>query len=239
MKHWGLLFLAVASFGCSGQPDPDPRAEEPPGFSPCSVNERVAELVHSLCPVDGSFPYGTTLHGRFSGLSDGSVSFSTDTADVWEFDYSVDSRLLSLGVDWMSLAISSSEEITVRVNQACADADEHWFEVAAGESLLVAGGTAIYAAPSDGAWTVGRSPRQDILKSQCAEELRVCECWESCFAIPIGFKYQGSFVAELYSAERTQQHGYQVLAFEAWRGVGESSCPDAAEEEGRWLILRQ
>ena len=234
-----LILVALAMAGCTPSPAPDPQAEEPPGFSPCTPNERATALEYSLCPVDAAFPYGVSLAGSFDSIGGGRVRFDADDGGSWELAFTADPTLVALGVDWVDSAADGSDTMELTVNAPCTDPDEHWFEVTGDGRLLVAGGTAIYAEPQDALWAVGRSPRQDILTSHCVSELRACECWESCYAIPIGYKYDGGFVAELYSAERTRRGSYQVMAFEAWRGVGAPTCADAVPEEGRWLVLHE
>lgn len=233
----GLLLMAVGVLllvGCPPLPDPDPSAAEPPGFSPCSPNEQALALAYSVCPMDPDFPYGTTVEGTVSRQTQDILELEAEDGRVWLLDFTADEALFDEGPDWTD---EGSGPVELTVSAPCADEDEHWFEVARGARLLVAGGTATYAELQDGTWTVGRSPRQDILTSICESDLRSCACWEQCYAIPIGFQHGGVYLAELYSAERTRRGRYDAIVFDAWRGVGEPTCAGARPEEGRWLIL--
>ncbi len=232
-----LVLIALVLAGCPPLPDPNPRAVEPPGFSPCTPNERAISLAYALCAADADFPYETTLDGSVTRRDGGMLLLETEASGSWRLSLDADPASLDEGPDWIGTTEDPAPPVSLTISAPCVDEGEHWFEVTRGGRLLVAGGSATFAEPQGGVWAVGRSPRQDILTSQCESELRSCECWEQCYAIPVGFKYDGRFLAELYPAERTKRGTYDAIVFEAWRGVGEPTCDGARPEEGRWLIL--
>ncbi|MCO4772528.1 MAG: hypothetical protein KDA24_21020 [Deltaproteobacteria bacterium] len=232
----GLLLVATLGIAACPLPDPEPLAEDIPGFDPCRATH-LEEDTYSLCPLDAAFPYDAWISGVIVGVPAFSepaatLSFQTDDGPVWSLSALSDYGFALQRAAWSAELEADAPPIELRVGAPCDDT-EHWFAVRSATTgeLLAAAGSAATVTIDD--WTVDSSMPGD----KCPEPIDDCPCSEQCTVRPLRFA-RGDSEVDLYPSERALMRGnFEALTFESWTAVGESTCPDGQTEGHRWLLL--